>query len=469
MQGMFKTTNENEIQKVEIPKKTLRSHNSAESKLKPTHKKMKCHYCQTKDTSVSYLLCANYPNCRCGFCFSCLMTYFPSSVESNPGKFRSGKWVCIVCQGLCDCQRCSDRQRINEEKSANNNQPEIKEGADNVFVVKEWRKVSCLQDEKVFGGPKKFVKKPGGDSKKVKKPIKQEKRATPLESSSESSDYLPNSRNTKKIHKKSSMKRKSFFLRKNDEDESDSYEDELDSKSIPSKKENGIKHKIREEGKKGIKISASQNGSGKVVLTGINQGPRSKIALTKYNPSANIPEIPLSTQKPNEMYKQFPSFNYTSIYQSMQDPNNRIPTSTGIGQLPMNYPQTMQASDVAMQYMGMNNYPMQYGAPTADPQAIQPSLYPNSGNPYPYSQGSYLPIDPNSMMLPGMAYNPYADPNYYPAENYSNPYSWQSLTPNMLFNGSQFQGNPQDQKNQGSVKSKSPVVNHLNDVNTEKK
>ena len=232
---MFKTKKEN--QKAEITRKALRSNNQPEAKPRPSHKKMICHYCLTKDTSVSYLLCANYPNCRCGFCFSCLMSYFPSSVDSNPGKFRSEKWECIVCQSLCDCQRCIDRQRNNEEKLVNNKHLESKEGAGNVLVVKEWRKIAYLQDEKVFQGPKKYTQKNGGDSKKAKKPKKQEKKVTYLESSSGSSDYLPNSRTHKKIHRKSSMKRKSFFLRKGDS--SSSYEDELDSKSLQSKKENG--------------------------------------------------------------------------------------------------------------------------------------------------------------------------------------------------------------------------------------
>jgi hypothetical protein len=81
-------------------------HRHGRSKPEPKHHKLICHICRTEDTSLSYLICSNYPECRCGFCFPCLQTHFNFAPTNDLGKFGAHPWVCFVCQGRCCCARC---------------------------------------------------------------------------------------------------------------------------------------------------------------------------------------------------------------------------------------------------------------------------------------------------------------------------------------------------------------------------
>lgn len=83
---------------------SLRSHNSKAASCrgnKPQHKNLRCHYCRSQDKTKSYIVCSNYPECRCGFCYECLRDFFETSRSSL-----SKKWVCPVCCRSCQCQRC---------------------------------------------------------------------------------------------------------------------------------------------------------------------------------------------------------------------------------------------------------------------------------------------------------------------------------------------------------------------------
>lgn len=71
---------------------------------KPQHKKLRCHYCRTRDIGKKYTVCGNYPNCRCGFCSDCLKNVFGLNAE-----LLTKGWVCIVCHGSCNCQRCKGK------------------------------------------------------------------------------------------------------------------------------------------------------------------------------------------------------------------------------------------------------------------------------------------------------------------------------------------------------------------------
>ncbi len=136
----------------------LRSSSSATSSHE--YSKLRCHYCRSRSTSFSYLICANYPRCKCGFCYPCLRNQFGLS----PNKLRLKDWTCVVCQGLCNCVRCQERieaDLLRERPAASS-----KVDADDptaqatpgsaTLVVKEWRDEPYLCMEKIFKGPKAY-------------------------------------------------------------------------------------------------------------------------------------------------------------------------------------------------------------------------------------------------------------------------------------------------------------------------
>ncbi len=108
---------------------------------------------------TSYVICANYPRCRCGFCYRCLKSHF----GLVPGKLAGENWVCAVCKGVCDCLRCKDRIKEDVNKFIIQTTAEPRpvphdqaEEAD-ILVVKEWRREAYLKDERKFTGPKNYA------------------------------------------------------------------------------------------------------------------------------------------------------------------------------------------------------------------------------------------------------------------------------------------------------------------------
>jgi len=92
---------------LESKKYSLRSRDSKLGNIKDKklqHKKLRCHYCRTRDIGKKYTICGSYPNCRCGFCSDCLKNVF----ELNAELLTKG-WVCVVCHGFCNCQRCKTK------------------------------------------------------------------------------------------------------------------------------------------------------------------------------------------------------------------------------------------------------------------------------------------------------------------------------------------------------------------------
>lgn len=82
----------------------FRSTGGSQQSSKAQHKRTRCHYCRSMDKAKSYIICANYPDCLCGFCYDCLRDYF--GIQSKRLK-RS--WVCVVCHKKCNCARCQQK------------------------------------------------------------------------------------------------------------------------------------------------------------------------------------------------------------------------------------------------------------------------------------------------------------------------------------------------------------------------
>lgn len=74
---------------------------------KPQYKKLRCHFCRSQDIDKDYVVCGNYPDCRCGFCHDCLRDVF----SHDAGEIGKG-WTCPVCRSECDCARCKNRFRV---------------------------------------------------------------------------------------------------------------------------------------------------------------------------------------------------------------------------------------------------------------------------------------------------------------------------------------------------------------------
>jgi len=71
---------------------------------KAQHKHIRCHYCRSMDKDKSYIICTNYPDCLCGFCYDCLRETFGiqfKRIKKN--------WVCLVCHKKCNCRRCQEK------------------------------------------------------------------------------------------------------------------------------------------------------------------------------------------------------------------------------------------------------------------------------------------------------------------------------------------------------------------------
>lgn len=452
---MIEAKKEKENLKEENPGFVLRSATDTKAKPRVQQKKLRCHYCRTKDTCVSYLVCANYPNCRRGFCFTCLNTYFASSVDSNPSKFRSQSWVCVVCRGECDCQRClepKEEKNITENKD---NPHASNEKGVGVLIVKEWRKKAYLEDEITFKGPKNYVQSEDEDDKKEQQVIKPKKQSLIVKSSSESSDYLPNVRSRKKNKRKLSMKRRSLLNREGKE--SESYKNSLDSKSFHSKRDRTPKLYPNSGAKKGITISASQSGGGKVVLKGVNLPPPGIPTMTQYIPLASrasnlFPAIPMQSPGKVPTFPDSAQISYTSLFHPAAgtgNPNQLPSGEHSIGQYSLNYSPAIKAADASNQQVRPGSYAMPYTMPNSDPQGY---IYWNPSNPY--SQGPYVPLDQNPMMMPGMGYGSYMDPSYYSQEAYASAYAVPSMPQNISYGGMQQQEKATTQKQKNSSKGK---------------
>ena len=147
---------------------------------KPQHKKLRCHYCRTMDMDKTYVICSNYPKCRCGFCFDCLRDHF----KLNPKKILQN-WICVVCHGACRCERCVERAKVAPERKAPEKVKTLEVSKD-VVVVKEWRKDSYLTKETVYHGPKEYDCEDEEDGS--------------------GSDYVPGKRTSRRVNKVSAPK-----------------------------------------------------------------------------------------------------------------------------------------------------------------------------------------------------------------------------------------------------------------------
>jgi len=330
---------------------------------------------------VSYLLCANYPKCRCAFCFTCLATYFPDDVDSNPRKMKSQKWECVVCKKICDCQRCLDRQPKDSKKIIEE-EPQIDEPSGDYLNIDEWRDTPYLENESIFKGPKDYtqIKK----KEKADKP-KTAKRKAGILKSSGSSDYVPGNKKMAKIQSKLAAKGKSSI---------DKKEESIESSSNHDSEWLSAGNDKPSEANKGITISASKAGGGKVILRGLNlcdvyknaKSPPPAKQKVVQRKKKTPKETPAKKEKPEE--KKIPSLptppaTYTSIYiqQNNAANTNGAGAMSGIRPFSMNYQQQMQTNtDPSQQYPGASNYPMAYGMSAADQQAYQSFLYSNPGN-----------------------------------------------------------------------------------------
>ncbi len=160
-----------------------------------------CHCCHVQSPSkANYLLCANYPECKCAFCFSCLKSLF----AIVPTKPRFDSWVCLVCRGLCNCRPCREklRQDLNKINTESTASPVPTQS--NTLLVEEWRTEPYLSTERAFKGPKVY-------SLKRKTPT-QSPPGTPERSAEENdpesgSDYRPNSPQSNQSRSKKAKKK----------------------------------------------------------------------------------------------------------------------------------------------------------------------------------------------------------------------------------------------------------------------
>lgn len=168
---------------------------------------------------VSYIICANYPKCRCGFCYPCLRNSF----GLVPGKLAAENWVCVVCKGVCNCQRCKDRIKEDLHKIINhaNNGPVADNKGDEeeeeILVVKQWRREPYLRNEKEFKGPKSYepprraAKRPQAESEEESSEGEEEGPSPPESQGSQSvsdnsSDYVPSLKSHREKRKKGRAK-----------------------------------------------------------------------------------------------------------------------------------------------------------------------------------------------------------------------------------------------------------------------
>ena len=187
---------------------TLRSHVSARKRKKVDVGAIYCHYCRTGNADGSYVLCENHPRCGVVFCYACLKANFGISPDT-PG---FDNWTCLVCKGLCDCERC--KNKIKEcHKLKNDVQGEA---IGDTLIMKEWRQTACLRNEKVFKGPKKYSltstsqkpelkRKPAEISESSSEDFEEE--PDDSHSYSDGSDYVPNAKPQQKDRRKNPSKK----------------------------------------------------------------------------------------------------------------------------------------------------------------------------------------------------------------------------------------------------------------------
>ncbi len=187
----------------------LRKKPGPQGQKKIEHSKLRCHYCRRRDTGVSYLICAKYPACRCGFCYKCLKEVF----GVNGVKLRSEKWVCFVCHHACQCDRCKNPPPVPENPPpptpvlVPTPPPPVPFGGGETLAVSDWRNVAFLENETNFKGPKSYAKAKHRQSKPEErsKHSRQDIKCPP--SQSESSDYLPDTKSLVQQRMKDSMKK----------------------------------------------------------------------------------------------------------------------------------------------------------------------------------------------------------------------------------------------------------------------
>ena len=189
----------------------LRKKAGPQGQKKIEHTKLRCHYCRTRDTGVSYIICSKYPACRCGFCYPCLKNIF----GATGAKLRADSWVCYVCRQECECERCKNPVVVpqNPVPLESVSSPPVSlslplpPGGGETLHVGDWRSVPYLENESNFKGPKSYIRarETQAKPKERSKPSQQDIKCPP--SRSDSSDYLPGTKSLSKQRKKGLMKK----------------------------------------------------------------------------------------------------------------------------------------------------------------------------------------------------------------------------------------------------------------------
>jgi hypothetical protein len=224
---------------------TLRARKQPPCTTKTEYKKMRCHFCRSKDTNRSYIVCRNYPQCRCGFCLLCLETHFPASIHELVSEGNLKAWACVVCQGLCHCTRCQGLQHdslpLHHTAKQKPGPPLVSgQAGDDMLEVEEWRRIPALNKEPKYKSPKECTRPPKKQSKKPSTEMAP-KHKRYVHFSSEDSDYCPNQLNGRQHRRKN---------RKNSSVPQKPSEPEPEPEHKPSKERAAVAGSgTREEGK----------------------------------------------------------------------------------------------------------------------------------------------------------------------------------------------------------------------------
>ena len=76
-----------------------------------------CHYCQKLKNLNEIITCSN-EDCKESFCSDCIKNIFKinESFKELINESNENGWICFICNDLCDCQKC-----LNKEKNQNDN------------------------------------------------------------------------------------------------------------------------------------------------------------------------------------------------------------------------------------------------------------------------------------------------------------------------------------------------------------
>ena len=69
-------------------------------------KKKKCHLCRERMEDFKLTRCVNYITCHGAFCTPCLEKHFKAKLKKERIKRSGDQWVCFLCRGICQCNKC---------------------------------------------------------------------------------------------------------------------------------------------------------------------------------------------------------------------------------------------------------------------------------------------------------------------------------------------------------------------------